>query len=155
MPRQINVTEQFQGRETGERPIKVGVYEEGDARLFGLEDYLVSEQGKAAWMGEAPQPLVVPQDDGFDETDLADDEPEAAEAADDGEEPDADEPFYSVLDELLDQFGATDASGLSAELLRGEVEARGLDHLVIPTGKNGNVLKSDLVRVLSEAEGTP
>lgn len=139
--RRIQILQFYRGAPSGEMPIYPDIYEEGDPRLFGLENYLVDEQRKAIWLDAAPEPVVI---DEPLEDDIADD------FEDDGEEPEADEPFYSALDELQDQFGAADASGLSAELLRGEIETRGLEHRVVPTGKNGNALKADLVKVLAE-----
>lgn len=142
MPRQIHVTEQFQGRETGERPILVGIYDADDPRLFGLAEYLVNEQRKAVWLGDAPEPEEAPEPVVIDEPledDIADD------FEDDGEEPEQDEPFYSALDELMDQFGT-----VNAEMLRGAVEERGLLDRVVPTGKTGNAVKDDFAKVLAE-----
>lgn len=46
----IKVTQYYQGRASGERVIAAGIYEVGDERLCGLEDYLVNVQQKAVYL---------------------------------------------------------------------------------------------------------
>lgn len=138
--RRIQLLQYYRGAPSGEIPIEPGIYDADDPRLFGLADYLVNDQRKAVWLDDAPEPVAPVIDEALED--------DFVDAPDDGIEA-QDKPFYSVLDELLEQFGVDDEKGLSAELLRGEIEARGLESAVVPTGKTG-ALKADLVKVLSE-----
>jgi hypothetical protein len=47
---QIKVNQYYQGFNTNEQVIKPGIYEVGDSRLYGIEDYLVNVQHKAEYV---------------------------------------------------------------------------------------------------------
>lgn len=46
----IKVNQYYQGRKSNEQLIPAGIYEVGDERLFGIEDYLVNDQQKAEYI---------------------------------------------------------------------------------------------------------
>lgn len=46
----IKVTKYYQGFNTNQQMIHEGIYQVGDERLFGIEDYLVNVQHKAEYI---------------------------------------------------------------------------------------------------------
>lgn len=46
----IKVTKYYQGFNTNQQIIREGIYQVGDERLFGIEDYLVNVQQKAEYL---------------------------------------------------------------------------------------------------------
>jgi hypothetical protein len=46
----IKVTKYYQGFNTNQQMIREGIYQVGDERLFGIEDYLVTVQHKAEYI---------------------------------------------------------------------------------------------------------
>jgi hypothetical protein len=59
----IKVTKYYQGFNTNQQMIHEGVYQVGDERLFGLEDYLVNVQQKAEYVeDEVLSPSLVADD---------------------------------------------------------------------------------------------
>lgn len=54
----IKVNQYYMGWNTNEQLIPAGVYEVGDPALFGLEEFLVNEQGKAEYVNDANEPAA-------------------------------------------------------------------------------------------------
>ncbi len=54
----IRVNQYYRGWNTGEQVINPGVYEVGDPALFGLEEWLVTEQGKAEYITDNGEPAA-------------------------------------------------------------------------------------------------
>ena len=48
----IKVTKYYSGFNTGNKTIEEGIYQVGDERLCGIEDYLVSVQHKAEYLDD-------------------------------------------------------------------------------------------------------
>lgn len=78
----IEVHTYFRGRQSNEQLIEPGVYDVGDPRLHGLEDFLVYNQQKASYIndGEATdEPRNGVEADLDDENELTDDGADGAE----------------------------------------------------------------------------
>ena len=54
----IKVNQYYRGWNTGEQVINPGVYEVGDPALFGIEEWLVNEQGKAEFIADDNEPAA-------------------------------------------------------------------------------------------------
>jgi hypothetical protein len=122
--RKIQVTQHYRGVLTQEQVIAPGVYEVGDPRLFGIEDYLVNDQGKAHyWPDEDDEVDIEPEDDDLSDEGNLDDEID----------PNADPDLYH---------------NWKRDRLEAELTANGIDLSNREGGgSGGSLLKGDLITI--------
>lgn len=133
----IHLKQNYRGRLTKNQLIPPGKYEETDPALFGLAEYLI-ENGHAVRIAPVPSKpaLTLP---------LAANTPAPLEI-----------PSIGATPPPTDDPGASPNippyADLGVELLQAEIAKRGLGDTVVPTGKNGNAIKVDLIKALEEAD---